>query len=707
MRRSMLAALSATAIAAVLATPILQRAGIEKTQKRPVAAREDRGRVPGRFAVAPAVRSLAAPAQPATGPIVGVGSLARVAPISLRVAGVLEDVGAGTPTIVVRVGEIQVPATVAGDTFVADLIHVRSTSMVSIELSNTGVRQRALLGTAGRLRGLAGADNTLQPTEHPSVRVSPLSTALHFLISRELGGRLPTDDDELDRALRSIFPDDIAPAANMLSKTALGTATLPGGFADGYALLQDQQAYRAFLKSAATQLGDANAYIRALPLPSFPSSDLQRDWLLTERIPMNRAPFTLRGARLLFKTPGGYAVHAYPSRRNTAFASALLGNGDFELTANGVVDYDVSVLKPYGLNGAMVQTVERHTVAKETFRRLFPGKRIALWLNLGDETLTYPAYPERGSTPSAPVRYSFAVELRDAIVPTQASHVLGRRGFPMYCVQPSPVAGQPPTLADCEFALHQFGAAGTGVTENVGQKVDSALRPVSVSGGGAVTWSLQADGGLRVDGNGYSVKLWRLGMTEGPADTMLYLASAQDGATTLTLAGLTIVVDGNQPVAFSATDPVGTWKYGTFGDERAAYAYNANAPLQQNSFVRLADGTQSQLAFVDPVDDATGETMNWTYRSGWKLINLDLYDTRYRANVPTPANTSYFSSCEAAFALGATQCAATRVRYFRPLAKVGNRWYGIEDLYTRNLNTSYTPPFQFDRFSRANYYELQ
>ncbi|TXI45104.1 MAG: hypothetical protein E6Q50_17155 [Lysobacter sp.] len=710
MRRFILAALSATAIAAVLAAPILQRAGIEKTQKRPVAAREDRGRldrVPGRFAVVPVVRSLAAPAQPATGPIVGVGSPARIPPVSVRLSGALEDAGAGTPTVIVRVGDVQVPATIVGNAFVADLVYVRSASMVSIELSNTGVRHRALLGTAGQLRRLAGADNTLQPSEHPSLRVSPLSTALHFLISRELGGRLPADDDELDRALRSIFPEDIAPAANLLSKTALGAATLPGGFADGYALLQDQQAYRTFLRTNTATLGDANTYIRGVAGQPFSAMDLQRDWALMGRMLMNRVTFVQPSVQLMLKTPAGYALHANPSRRNVGFSPQIDANGDLVLTASGTVSYDTTPIKPFGLNGASVVAVERHTVNSERYRRLFAGKRTSLWLNLSDETLSYPEYPERGATAFAPVRYQFAAVLDDLKTSAQASHVLGRRGFPMFCLQPSLATGQPSGLGNCEFALHTFGASGSALMENVGQKVDSALKPVAVSGGGVLAWSLQSDGGLRVDGAGYSVRLWRLGISEGPADAMIYLATAQDGPATLTLSGHTIVIDGNTPVSFSATDPVGTWKYGTFGDERVAYAYNASVPFQQNAFVRLADGTQSQTTFVDPVDDATGETFSWTYRSGWKLINLDLYDTRYRANTPTPANISYFSSCEAAFAQGANQCAATRVRYFRPLAKVGNRWYGVEDLYSRYFITSYTPPFQFDRFSRANYYELQ
>jgi hypothetical protein len=578
--------------------------------------------------------------------------------------------------------------------------------MISVELNNTGVRHRALLGTAGHLKRQSGADRVLDVSENPSLRLSPLSTALHFFISRELGGRLPANDDEMDAALRSVFTDDIAPAANLLSRAARGQLTLPDGFADGYALLLDRQAYRTFVRTS-TALGDANAYIRSVAGQAFAAADLERDWLLTGRMLMNRVSFVQPSVQMMLKTPAGYALHANPSRRNVAFTPALLANGDLQLTPNGAVSYDTSALKQFGLNNSTVQAVERHTVNSETYRRIFAGKRIGLWLNFSDETLTYPQYPERGAQAFTPIRYQLASEMRDAVTPAQTSHLLGRRGFPFFCLQPSAAAGEPVVLGNCEFALHFFGANGVGVIENLGQKVDSALKPVAVSGGAAALWSLQSDGSLRVDGGDYSVRLWRLGISEGPADAMVFLATAQDGPVALSLAGHTVIVDGNAPVTFSATDPVGSWKYGTFGDERAAYAYSTASPIQDNVFIRAADGTQSQLSFVDPADDTTGETFSTNFRSGWKLINLDLYDTRYRANAPTPPNTSLFSSCEAAFASGATQCAPTRVRYFRPLARSGNRWYGIEDLYSRTFTTSYTPPFQFDRFSRAQLYDRQ
>ena len=355
-------------------------------------------------------------------------------------------------------------------------------------------------------------------------------------------------------------------------------------------------------------------------------------------------------------------------------------------------------------------TTARHTVASERYKRLFLGKRVALWLDTTDETVTWPAYPLETPKQSVGSVFLVAGELQAITVPVVSANVLGRRGYPTFC-QESPLApGLPVVLNECEFAEHFFGSNGTALAQGLGQKIDSSMNPVTTAGSSAVAWSIASDGSLRLQGAGYSVSMWRLGITEDVADAMIYIATSQDGADTLKLAGHTVVLDGNAPVAFAAADVVGKWKLGTFGDEHAPYAYNTNNGFSVDTFVRSADGTQSQDSYAGPLDDATDEFQTWHYRSGWKMVDSALYDTRYRANVPLssmPVNTSYFSSCQAAFALGATQCAPIRVRNFRPLAKVGNRWYGIENLYTRALITNYTPPFQIDRFTRATYHELQ
>jgi len=64
-----------------------------------------------------------------------------------------------------------------------------------------------------------------------------------------------------------------------------------------------------------------------------------------------------------------------------------------------------------------------------------------------------------------------------------------------------------------------------------------------------------------------------------------------------------------------------------------------------------------------------------------------VYDTRFRARFGS--STAYVQSCAQAFNSGASACAPTRVRYFRPLSRVSNRVYGIMESYTQD---EYFPP---------------
>ncbi len=635
------------------------------------------------------------------------GSLPVAPPLTVRLSGnVMETGSAAEPlTVTIVVGAQRIAAAVTENMFVANLTHVPRKAIVSIETAKGNVVYRSLLGTAELVKRQAGADNVLAAEENPSLRVSPLSTAIHFFLSRELGGRLPVSDDEMDRALRGIFFTDLPPAANVLSKISSGSIALPSGYSSGYALLQDEQAYRQLLgsNSGNPALGSADAYVQSVPGQSFTQADLDRNWAVTGRMPFNGVSFTQPSVQLLLANANGYAVHSSPSRRNTAFTRQLLTDGALELLPDGVVSYEVVVTRSVPVFGNVV-TAERRDILRETHRRFFLGKRDQLWLSVRQEQAQLPQYPEvAGSSPTT-VTFQIAADFAKIKAPAQDSDLLGRRAAPMFCVQPSRATNEPKVMVNCEYALHFFGVDGSAVAENLGQKVDSLLNPIGASGAVALRWHREIDGGWRVEAPGYTLRLWRLGISDGGGDAMLYFATAMDGTTPLTMAGHTVMINGNSPTGLLSSDISGTWKYATFGDERAPYAYNENFPLSLTTFIRDAGGTQIQRTFFDLIT----ETLTQDNRSGWKLIGIDLYDTRYRANVSTgDPNVINFANCESAFARGATQCAPTRVRYFRPLSRVGNRWYGIEDLYTRLIVTSYTPPFDFERNSRGNFYEKQ
>lgn len=643
------------------------------------------------------------PRAPAEGAIERPGSPAKLPPVSIRIAGDIVTSGSETPTVIVRFGDQQVPATVNGNTFIADLTRLNAASIVSIEITKPNLQYRALLGSAQLLKRQAGANGLLDISENPSLRVSPISTAIHFFVSRELGGRLPTSDDEMDKALRALTPVDLALAANMQRMIVEGQFQLPSGFASATELLADREAYRQFLILYPQIRGGADANLRSFSAGRFAANDLDRNWLLTTRIARDGAPFVQPTVQLMLRQPGGFAVSASQSRSDPDFGAELLADGDLRITPEGQPYFDTLVpanqIDPFNPSRSIIR---RATIQRETYRRLFVGKRQQLWLQTREESRNYPQYPEQPTVAATTSVMLNASVLEDAVAPVAAADVLGRRAIPYFCLQPSQVNGEPAVLQNCEFALHAMGANGFGQVDGIGAKVDTSLVPASASGSVGVQWRIDT-GTLRIDGPDYAAKFWRLGLSDGVADAMVFQVTTQSGGETQVLAGHTIVLNGNLPAFFGPIEPAGTWHYGSF-DAPEEYGYGEQFAVGPSRFIRNADGTQTQTTFLSASSDLPAITL--IERSGWKLIGLNLYDTRYRANISTgDPYVQHFHSCESAFALGATQCAPTRVRYFRPIARVGSRWYGIEDVYFRRSITSYIAPFQFERLSRANYYE--
>lgn len=643
------------------------------------------------------------PRAPAEGAIERPGSPAKLPPVSIRIAGDIVTSGSETPIVIVRFGDQQVPATVNGNTFIADLTRLNAASIVSIEITKPNLQYRALLGSAQLLKRQAGANGLLDISENPSLRVSPISTAIHFFVSRELGGRLPTSDDEMDKALRALTPVDLALAANMQRMIVEGQFQLPSGFASATELLADREAYRQFLILYPQIRGGADANLRSFSAGRFAANDLDRNWLLTTRIARDGAPFVQPTVQLMLRQPGGFAVSASQSRSDPDFGAELLADGDLRITPEGQPYFDTLVpanqIDPFNPSRSIIR---RATIQRETYRRLFVGKRQQLWLQTREESRNYPQYPEQPTVAATTSVMLNASVLEDAVAPVAAADVLGRRAIPYFCLQPSQVNGEPAVLQNCEFALHAMGANGFGQVDGIGAKVDTSLVPASASGSVGVQWRIDT-GTLRIDGPDYAAKFWRLGLSDGVADAMVFQVTTQSGGETQVLAGHTIVLNGNLPAFFGPIEPAGTWHYGSF-DAPEEYGYGEQFAVGPSRFIRNADGTQTQTTFLSASSDLPAITL--IERSGWKLIGLNLYDTRYRANISTgDPYVQHFHSCESAFALGATQCAPTRVRYFRPIARVGSRWYGIEDVYFRRSITSYIAPFQFERLSRANYYE--
>ena len=117
---------------------------------------------------------------------------------------------------------------------------------------------------------------------------------------------------------------------------------------------------------------------------------------------------------------------------------------------------------------------------------------------------------------------------------------------------------------------------------------------------------------------------------------------------------------------------------------------------------RYADGTMLRTATLELPGNPR------YFRSSWELVAGRLYDTSFYSDAEeTPPYTFGNSSCEQAYSEGATLCGIESVRYFQPVAKLGNRIFGIEDVYANpaHLALPITEPYQLVRRSWLTFYE--
>ena len=636
------------------------------------------------------------------------GSRPLRVPVSLRLAGELDAPGAEAASVTVIVGEQAFPAVMNGAAFEADLSGVNPDSMVRLEAVRGTSRYRAVLGSALLLKRQAGGDRRLDLAESPSLHISPMSTAIHFFLRDELGGRLPANDAELDDALLTLLPDDLPVAANALRAVAAGEVSLPSGFSSFDALIADRNAYRLFLNRNPSLRDNADANLRAMQLGSFSVDDLQRDWWLSGVQAKPGVAYAGFGVgQLMLRRLGGFSVHTPEFRVRPDYNASIAAQGQLDTVPLGEPFFDGWIYGPGTVNGDATRTLRRTTILRESYFKVFVGSKRQLWVRPRQQRSVVPSQPSDPPAESVVNSFWIASDLASTVEPTVSLQVQGRRAMPRFCMQPSPTAGEPERIVLCDYAVHVLGDNGVGVAEGLGPKVNDQLAPIAASGSAGFQWSIDGNGGLVITDGAVTVRYWRLGVSDGVADMMVYLATTGEGSAMQTVAGRVVILNGNSPAFFSLADPVGSWRYGSF-ETMGQYAYNEYFPGVKDfdRFDRAADGTQIQTSeyWTMAAPDAPADNVT-RYRSSWILSGGVMYDTRYRANVSTgEVGVSQFYSCQQALQRGATQCAPSRVRYFKPVAKVGSRWYGIEEIYS-TVYPDYVGPILHDRSPRPNFYE--
>lgn len=347
-----------------------------------------------------------------------------------------------------------------------------------------------------------------------------------------------------------------------------------------------------------------------------------------------------------------------------------------------------------------MQVLTQYDALHETWQRHFVGDRYSLWSVTEAWRISYPENPELAPTESVNTLMQHAFGVEDPSRRIWPADVIDRRVLPYFCLAPD-ATGMMDLLWACEYGQTTFLSDGWGLVQEIGSKVDADLQPrVSGFATDFFQWTMGPRGTLRQAFPAMDVTYWRLEGGDRPATPVLYLVRAQgDGGETHTLAGTSVLMDARTGAGLDPASAPATWKYGTFKQGENDNAWQT--PQRDTVFERTMEGITRQVTHYPDAQIPTD-----TVDSSWQLVDIEiyampysrLYESRYRGN-----NGRFYATCAHAYADGATDCIPDTVRYFRPMTRVGDRLYGIEDLYQNGAWFGEAPLLY--RYARPTYHD--
>lgn len=648
--------------------------------------------VPHGRGVQPAVPSASLAVATSDGAIAVNGSRPLLPPEIVRVSGDVIGLAAGmVPAVVVKVNGVPVSSQVTGSSYVADIMAPHNAA-VSVEAYAPRVFYRAVAGTAGELARYAGSDGMVTVAEHQGVRVSPWSTATVLLTERVLGRAIQADED-LSRVrpvlatadawqsfASSVTEHDLGAMAEAMVRYADGRLALPQGKATGYDVVSDPLAFgviRSQVDPASRDFVERSGHRQ--PVASLES--------LPEQIVLSSRASTLPLAAntrhtLLLTRLGGDRMRVDMSRYSDALltdGSVMPGTAMPEFQASLTAEGDVRLVPQSRLAWTVMADGGRTEVELEAMRlqRMAEGS-YSLWSLAFDTKSMQVARPDLGAVARRQWSVLWGADLSSLARPI--TWAAGQRiALPSHCLETVTAPSSGRSLNACEAVEYRLDTGGQGWTEDTGPRVDATMRPQSGSAFGATFQWSKLEGGRRVrfQGAATTTDAWVIGDGDSATDfVLLRTTGTSSDVAGQSIATISTAVTG-EFIPLPTAAGSGKWR---LAQSSLDYAYPK--PFKPSYFVRLGDGRSNEYLTVDGID---GEATP----SGWESAAGRIYDTRYRARFANPAQLRNVFSCTQAFAEGATECAPVRIRYFKALARSGNRIYGYTDFYH---NSKLQPP---------------
>jgi hypothetical protein len=628
-------------------------------------------------------------------------------PLALGLQGEIAGLASGaSATATVVIGDRSYPATVQGNSYAADFIALNADEMVVVEVASTRARYRSILGSAGRLAIAAGGDGNVTVAERSSLRVSPYSSALAWMVRVGLGGRDAVSDAEFENVTRSIVGSHMAIAAYLLNGWSTGSIALPLGYQDGQQVLETPAAY-AQAASINTSLAMAYLFDQADNVPLTALEQLPDALAMLGPIPLNEPAMSVSDLQMLYRqSDGSYALfEEEPLIVHPRYTATLTAQGGVALAPQGDAGTR-NVLRYLPIRPSEQLPVHRVSHG-HVLRRLVVGEVYSLWASrsvwldshhssAGDyeqentEYSMWSAFDTKAVSAANSWRPLFGDEFESQTT---------RYWLPAAC-STSRRAAHLPAFGKCAQLEHWFrfnlGGYGNGYSYN-GETFDDRMQPVLSNGSRTFSYQINPDGGLQVSLNynaeqpTVSTTFWRYEAGTQERRPVIYLAQIVGASFVGASMAMTPQYD------FYFTNPAGSWRGPSTQARLAAYP----APTSQFEIRRFTNNTGRDVTITasgsEPFVPGT-----------WRSVLGSVADYQYAAKFPSSPLTRAANDCQSAFATGATVCAPSRVRYFKALQRVGARWYGVVDFYSNSLlvPADHTGPLEVQVLdSRADYIE--
>lgn len=591
--------------------------------------------------------------------------------ISGEVIGLVH--GASLDAVTVNVGGYAFPATIQGHQYSAQINGFPSGAMVVVEARSLHAHFRTVVGSVGRLAQLAGDDGHLVLSERSSLRVSPYSTALAWMVSVVLDGVSPATDAEFEEATRSAVGNDLVQAAYSLASIASGEQALPIGYENGSQLLADRAAFAAFLERP-DLLAKAQAYLfeQADSAPLSSLTQLASETVMLSAIAQDDRPLRVSELSLLSRnSDGSFNLYENESGSIPKYSPSLDERGHLLLAPEGKVNF-------LYLQGSYRDRVSRG----HTLRRLTDGESFDVWMVKSRWTQT-PLGALGLVEEVDEYRLLSSFDLASQLEPegwpalTRAS-----RALPWICFSFIPVEN----LQSCDYVQYQLRANGDGNTFDHEWKVDSNGHPRVADSGQEFSWSLTDDGVLRVENDFVETRFWRIRKGRAHVGPVIYLSTTRSSTEPkVSVVGFDWMIT-RAFSDFSASEALGIWRYNYAEEEVVAYP---SVPYQRmRAFA--ADGTGDSM--ID-LPGAYGDAR----KIRWQVLDNSVFYVQHRLTLGNQTRTSV-PDCRTQPLAAGDQCNTDTV-YFKPMIKTEDllHYYGIIETYLQgNTATGARPIWRLE-----------